>query len=142
MCVWGGGGAQTNHCPPIKKWRGGGHIPPYPPASYASALYNSESFQKEFPSLLRYIPSIVASSGWWTNGNQMTMGVKVICMPETLMIYNKNNMGVIFTVIIVIFNDTHHIFTVIINGYQWQTYTVTGGLVFPPPPHPASNRNL
>ena len=39
VCVWGGGGAQTYHCPPIKKW-GAGHMPPLPPpppASYASA---------------------------------------------------------------------------------------------------------
>ena len=30
MCVCGGGGAQTYHCPPIKKW-GGGTCPPCPP---------------------------------------------------------------------------------------------------------------
>ena len=41
----GGRGAQTYHCPPIKKV--GGHMPPLPPppASYASAIYNSYSTQ-------------------------------------------------------------------------------------------------
>ena len=38
----GGGGAQTYHCPPIKKVGGGPHapLPPPPtPASYASDIY-------------------------------------------------------------------------------------------------------
>ena len=37
VCGGGGGGAQTYHCPPIKNvGGGGGHMPPLPPASYAS----------------------------------------------------------------------------------------------------------
>ena len=39
VCVCGGGGAQTYHCPPPNQ-KSGGHMPPLPPpASYAS-VYN------------------------------------------------------------------------------------------------------